>query len=201
MALVDRPSLEDAVIALTGIVAALHPFLGWDEHEFWGADLAEVVQVLKDEKSNAIQRTVSALIAERRAQLDTLLNGMDVADKLKMVAFLRARDVAHKPSERHKLVDETCPACGNDGVATYGLDEGEPEASYRERSNGDWAEFSWHRDIYPFALEFNCPVCGLRLDDTQFDAAGLPTELESELEYVDDPTLDWEPDEDWARDR
>jgi len=197
MALVDGAALETAAIALTTIVAALHPFLGADEADYWGKDLADVVQVLKDERSNAIQRSVSALIAERRSQLESVLEGLEGLERQRMMAFLQAREVALEPAERHKLVDQRCPACESDGVATYGLEEGEPEAHYRERSDGDWAEYSWGRTLFPYALAFNCPVCGLRLDDTQFDAAGIPSELAVEYEDADDPSIYWEPDEDW----
>lgn len=201
MALVESSNLEEAAIALTTIVAALHPFLGSKEPDFWGSDLNDIVQVLKDEKSNAIQRAVTALIAERRAQLDSLLTDLDSADRQRMLIFLRAREVAYKPSERHELVDQVCPACQDDGVATYGIEEGEAEESFREKSNGDWAEYSWQRELYPYAMAFNCPVCGLHLDDSQFDAAGLPAELDVQYEEVEDPSLGWEPDEDWDRDR
>jgi hypothetical protein len=197
MALVESSNLEEAAIALTTIVATLHPFLGSQEHEFWGVDLADIVQVLKDEKSNAIQRAVSALIAERRAQLDSLLGSLGSGERETLLIFLRARDVAFEPTERFQLVDQVCPACENDGVATYGIEEGDAEPSYREKSDGDWAEYSWQRDLYPFALAFNCPVCGLHLDDTQFAAAGLPTELDIQYEEAEDPSFGWEPDEDW----
>jgi hypothetical protein len=201
MALVDRTGLEQAAIALTTIVTTLHPFLGSDEGEFWGDDLAEIVQVLKDEKSNAIQRAVSALIAQKRAQLDALLADLEGKERQKMLVFLQAREVGDEPSERHELVDQACPACQNMGVATYIIEEGDPEESYRIRSDGDLAEHSWYRELYPYAWAFNCPVCGMRLDASEFGAAGLPTERDIAYEDADDPSIGWEPDEDWYRDR
>lgn len=86
-------------------------------------------------------------------------------------------------------------------MATYLIEEGEPEGGWQETPGGSYSNTGWSRALYPYALMFQCPVCGLQLDADEFAPAGLPTELDVEYEDAEDPFLDWEPDEDELRGR
>lgn len=201
MALVDRDYLEDATRALITIVESLHPLEAKEEVDFWPSDLMPTIQVLKDENSTAVARRFQAKLVYARSQLERLLSGMNTEEQERTQAMLEARSVPLVSRDRHKDIEQTCPACTRLGVATYLIEEGEPEGGWQETRGGSYAHSGWTRALYPFASMFQCHVCGLQLDADEFTPADIPTELDEDWEEIEDPFLDWEPDEDYLRDR
>ncbi|KQV05016.1 hypothetical protein [Leifsonia sp. Root112D2] len=201
MALVDKAYLEDATRALIIIVESLHPLEAKQEADFWPPDLMPTIQVLKDENSTAVARRFQAKLVYARAQLERLLNGMNAEEQERTQAMLEARSLPLMSLVRHKDVEQTCPACARLGVATYLIEEGESEGGWQETRGGSYARSGWSRALYPFASMFRCPVCGLHLEAEEFTPAAIPTELDEEWEEIDDPFIDWEPDEDYLRGR
>jgi hypothetical protein len=201
MALVDREFLEDAALALITIVESLHPVDGREEPDFWPSELTPTIQLLKDEKSTEVARRVQAKIVYARAQLERLLSGMNAEEQERTQAMLEARSLPMMSPGRHEDVEQTCPACTRLGVATYLVEEGEPEGGWRETRGGSYAHAGWTRELYRYASMFQCPVCGLHLEADEFPPAGIPTELDLDWEEIEDPVMDWEPDEDELRGR
>lgn len=89
---------------------------------------------------------------------------------------------------------QTCPVCQQQGWLLCGV---EVSATQYEYDDEGMAAASADRTAYPFGFE--CPVCKLDLDAEQLGGFDFPSEFE--LEPDDNPPLDWEPDEDYFRDR
>jgi adenine-specific DNA methylase len=85
--------------------------------------------------------------------------------------------------------------CHRNGWLVVDSEKGDP---YQFHYSDD---FSWHVEIFRWATMVQCPVCGLMVEDDELPAAGLPTELASRDEEIDDPYANWEPDEDFIRGR
>ena len=81
------------------------------------------------------------------------------------------------------------------GWLICGVEEGPIEVDVDEDGLPDQA---WQaRSAYPYMFE--CPVCGLSLEDDELRQLDFPQEIE--LEPIENPYEDWEPDEDEFRGR
>ena len=94
------------------------------------------------------------------------------------------------PSESFEEVPVTCPACGE-----FGLLLGAPEPNWEpdydvEGSQGEpYMSGVYVSSIHVAGTSFACRVCGLSLDSTYLDAAGLGSLKLIEGEFdVDDAT-------------
>jgi len=202
MALVDGAELEAAARALVTLVEALHPVGNREESEFWPADLASSVQLLKMENTTAAARRSQAKIATARANLRALLDGRSPIEQLRMQQLLEEREVAFFSLERFRNEPTPCPACGRRGMITYLIEEGDAEhGGYDETPGGSYVDHGWSRPLFFSAAMFQCPVCSLQLSPEEFEGAGVPDTLDEEWEEAEDPYADWEPDEDYLRGR
>ena len=91
-----------------------------------------------------------------------------------------------------------CPACGSTALAT-----GEVEAKWHYEQDG-YDGFIPRLETEFYAETLECSVCGLKLDDVaELTAAGLERHWEIEVDperYIDIHD-DYEPDEDYYRNR
>lgn len=190
MAMTDRASLKDAAVRLVQVVSKIHGVLNRDVADYWGRPLAPVIQTMQDEHATALARTIEAKFARARQFLTELTRDLTPGDAEAVLIAREARAVrwAGEEEEEHE-----CPVCQRNGRLEVASERGDPYQVYYSD------DISWAIEIFRWPTMFQCPVCDLLLEDEELGAAGLPLELESRHEAVDDPY--WEPDEDFIRGR
>lgn len=194
MAMVDGASLSDAIQKLVNIAESLHALVDATTEDFWGEDLSSLVSELQSEYFDAVRTRLESKYVYARARLGRVTEGLSAAEREATLRALETRTVPWSSGDDHKNEDQACPACGRNGVMTYVVSEyGDPETEV-----DDDGLTPWHfRAIYYESLMFQCPVCGLHLQDGEIAAAGLDDEHDVEYEQIEDPYADFEPDPDF----
>jgi len=159
-------------------VAILVTAMEREMQDLVGPDRAPVVDRHLAQNQKNIEHRTEALIARARQSLAQREAGTMNA---KMVAEWDA--VRDRSANLPFVVDETCPACGSEGVL-----EGEEEIAREPERTVDSGEGAYEYDLdYPtFTLTvaadyFSCPHCHLVLNGYEFvEQAGLPSTFDVE---------------------
>lgn len=142
--------------------------IGVTRQWFWGNRLS-IVDTLRDEAISEQLAILQVKYEAARRYLTASLADLTPTERssFKVLAAARTRDTGVDYQESY-----TCPVCDSQGVLLchreYDLVEEDPvEKSYRVFT-----------DAVAYPSEFQCGVCNLKLDGSDMEAAGMPSEVE-----------------------
>ncbi|MFF0174776.1 hypothetical protein [Micromonospora profundi] len=191
MGIVLPDELRAAVAVMCRLVDGLLAALSLKRNEYWGSHALKVVDEILDIAKSEVRRIVAAKVSAAERRFAGLVSGLDAAGRAVVLAALSRRS-PYTIADHNE--PQECPACEQQGWLICHVDEGQPEVEYDDDGN----QYSFApRTAYPSAFE--CPVCELELEEEELAEFDYPMEIE--LEPNRDPYLNYEPDEDWFRDR
>ncbi|WP_167139649.1 hypothetical protein [Diaminobutyricimonas sp. TR449] len=172
MALVDAAPLEKAVGAMAAILEQLLNVRGSNRAQFWTEDLLPLVSVtVQTAESAALRRFQSRVVAASSKLAD--LRGRVSSDQVEsLLAILEDRPSRIKRNGQQ--VERECPVCHRRGWVSYLVFEGKPQVTLSD----DDIYVGFPRVGVPDY--FDCPVCGLQLENAEMNIAGLNEEIELE---------------------
>lgn len=171
LAMYDPENLAGAAVALARVVGVLHAFYPDEsEAEYWGDDLAALVDELRAERANEIELSYLAKIAAAVERYKKLVGNLDEAQRGPLVIALESR-----PPRRVvigidgvSIITLDCPACQNRGYlhrAMTRLEDYETHVDYDKDGVPEGAHVTV--SVAYEAVIFECPVCDLLLDSEE----------------------------------
>jgi hypothetical protein len=157
--------------------------------DFWGPH-AQMVDALLDDLASELRQRVQVKLAAARTELERRFGSES--------EFVRATIVQQIENARSwQYSDETrpfeCPVCGSGALVTG---TNRVQTDYEQHS-----EYPTEIVVLDATL-LVCEVCNLTLNGSEeLDAAGIDVEIENDGVEVGDLYGDYQPDEDWFRDR
>jgi len=179
---------EDTKIVFTSCARVITEVFG-PLAEFWGPH-ANLVDSLLDELATELRQLVELKLAAARNEFERRFGSETYLVRSTLLQQIESARACRYSAEVRPYL---CPACGN-GALIQGINRVE-------------AEYDRHTD-YPTvtvlldATRLVCDACRLVLDGAdELEAAGIDREMENEGVDPGDVYADFEPDEDWFRDR
>jgi rubredoxin len=174
------------------LIESLMPVLELDSDEFWGPESARVVDHLLDEAKSETARTVAAKTAAAQKRFATMLDTLDLASKKVLLAVLSGRAISTSDYQEA----QQCPVCDQQGWLNCTVERGPVEYDGDDsRDMQPWVSLT----AYPFS--FQCPVCGLELEADELAEFDFATDIELDADSEPFEVYDYEPYEDYFRDR
>lgn len=172
MALVETEPLQQAIGAMAAILEQLLNVRGIDRAHFWTQELLFSVTVTVGAEASAGLRRAQTKIAAARAKLDSLLVNVNLDQRPALLAILEDR--TYPTRWNGDPLPRECPACLRRGWLTYLVMEDATALTVDE----DQGHVEYKRIGLP--EYFDCPVCGLALEDEELQFSGLGEEIELE---------------------
>jgi hypothetical protein len=182
MALVDADELHQAVKQMVRIIDFLLERLDLRKESFWGQNGASVADALLDETKTELAQAIQAKTAAAQQRFDELVGDLGPRERKALLHVLSGRRTDRSDHDE----EHQCPVCAQMGwLQCYVSDEAEYDEDGPTRA---------YKLGTPYI--FTCPVCELLLADDELLAFPFPREFE-----IENGSDEWEPDEDYYRDR
>lgn len=188
LGVVDPASLNTAIVNMASVLSVLLSLLDEDEDAFWGSENLELVSQLRDEKASEIRLVLAVKRANAQRKFDAFLSSIPAAQHEAVFASMEAGFARLTP--RDDRIMASCPVCGRDGLLSLYIRE--PDVDFSGFSIAE----SLPRGVrYGLPEYFECPVCGLVLDDEELIEEDGSFDDEFELPPSDaflEARADWE---------
>jgi hypothetical protein len=179
---------EEMQAVFASCAKAMNDILGLG-NEFWG-DHADLVDSLLDRLASALRQRVQEKLAAARREFDRRFGNEPEEIRNGMLSLISNTRDWHVAPE---ALPYDCPACGSPALV--------------EGTNSVETDWDTHTDVpsetvWLEATRLTCEACHLVLEGSEeLEAAGIDPVMENEGIDAGDVYRDFEPDEDWFRDR
>jgi hypothetical protein len=191
MGLVDVRELRLGVGQMVKYIDKILEVLDLDGNDFWGEADRALVESLLDEARSETAKAAMLKRANAEAHL-AMLTALVPPETVPAVLQALA-----KPSAEDGGLTHECPVCGQEGYFQYDVERGALEVEYDDEGMPANPWVSRWANVFGFA----CPVCQLELDYEELTEFNLATTIQLEDDTEPAEYYDYEPDEDYLRDR
>jgi hypothetical protein len=194
MALVDRRELTAGVVQMVRYISALLDVLELEPEKFWGEGGFDAVSSLLDKAKSEMQQRVAIKLTVAKRNLALLIATLP-EEQVEVVLKAIASRGPLTHIDHHEIVD--CPVCNRQAYLICIVERGPLE--FEPDGEHNWGGPYVNRTAYPQLFE--CMVCRLELEADELEEFDFLTEIELEPDTDPREIRDWEPDEDYLRDR
>lgn len=188
LGVVESAKLDAAVINMAAVLTTILELLAREGEEFWGVENYDLITELLDEKASAVRLAIAAKKAQAQRKFERFLETVPRAQQEAVFSALEARFV--RLASRTDRTLASCPICDRDGLLDLYVHE--PDLDF-----SGWSLTFGPPDGSRTGVpeHFECPVCGLVLEDEEEIEEDGSFEEEYELPPSDrflEAVTDWE---------
>lgn len=190
MAIALEEDLTADMVKLTLVASELLAVLSEDEDAFWGVNLDDVARYMKKTATDAIANRVASKLAAARERYAELTYQFDDSNQEAMLRLWERRLPTFAIDEDGVDQKHSCPACTRSGYLSFYKEVDTSDFQTLGHSD-DPSELELYASAKGIPTMFQCPVCSLRLDNSELDlfpdlcqTIDLPDELVVDLSEI-----------------